>query len=357
VSGTAAVEMKLATNQHINDEAWGFHDIEFELQSCGARLDDGEGWSVGKKHIVDGTMYMGAFTQGDRPKKSITGLEVDCTYKLRAVIDTWASTDRETFTFDINGRKTVWGSNEMRHAGGCDHGWNLHPDGLGVKVGSPGSRHGGWKDCWKDFETIFRAPQDGQVDIEFHIAVNQHINDEGWGFHDLVIEKLHCDPIPPTEDNCGGLDGGGWKLVRHVQSGHAWHPARDQLRGTDQYGAVSGPTAGHAWSKRFDGETYNQFLFATGDCEHWLIATKDSVIGWYANGHRQILSSSKSASPHQARWYRRQGNHEDPWISTIDHSPAIGQGEIVYGENNFGSTHANAVLPNHQGANVYIRQK
>ena len=79
------------------------------------------------------------------------------------------------------------------------------------------------------------------------------------------------------------------------------------------------------------------------------------VLGWYSNGQRQILKSSTHSSPYRARWYRRRGALEDPWISLNDHHPAIGQGNILYGENNFGSTHASAILPRHGGANVYIR--
>merc|ERR1712178_285767 len=88
----------------------------------------------------------------------------------------------------------------------------------------------------------------------------------------------------------------------------------------------------------------------------WLVAPKSSVLGWYANGNRQITESSTHKSPYQARWYRRQGAKEDPWISLNDHGPAIGQGNIVYGENRFGGTHASAVLPSHQGANVFCCQ-
>jgi len=158
-------------------------------------------------------------------------------------------------------------------------------------------------------------------------------------------------------DNCGGLDGGNWNLVRHVPAGNAWHPATDQLRGTDVYGSPDGPLASSPWTTAFSSTPFTEFLFATGDCEHWLIATRESVLGWYANAARPIKMSSKSSSPHAARWYRRQGNKEDPWISTIDHGPAIGQGEIVYGEQSFGSTHANTVLSQHDGANVFIRNE
>ena len=60
------------------------------------------------------------------------------------------------------------------------------------------------------------------------------------------------------------LDGGGWKLVRHVPEGSRWHPATDQLRGSDIYGTPSGPLSSQAWSIPFNEECFNQFLFATG---------------------------------------------------------------------------------------------
>lgn len=157
-------------------------------------------------------------------------------------------------------------------------------------------------------------------------------------------------PIQPA--GCPAA-GAGWKLVRHVPAGNSWHPARDQLTGTSVYGSPA--NSGNAWSVKFSSTPFNEFLFATGDCKKWLIAKKDQVLGWYSNGQRQILKSSTHSSPYTAAWYRRQGALEDPWISLNDHHPAIGQGNILYGENNFGSTHASAILPRHGGANVYIR--
>jgi len=38
-----------------------------------------------------------------------------------------------------------------------------------------------------------------------------------------------------------------------------------------------------------------------------------------------------------------------------DHGNAISAGKILYGENSFGSTHASAILPAHNGANVWIK--
>lgn len=39
-----------------------------------------------------------------------------------------------------------------------------------------------------------------------------------------------------------------------------------------------------------------------------------------------------------------------------DHGQAIGNGMIVYGENNFGNAHAANILPAHNGANVFVRK-
>ena len=141
-----------------------------------------------------------------------------------------------------------------------------------------------------------------------------------------------------------------------MKPGNNWHPSRDRLAGTSVYG-TEGVDA-NDWSVNFASKVpgFDQFLFATGDCAHWLIANVVDVNGNYANAYRNIQSSSKQATPYQARWYNRNGVTEDPWISVIDHSPAIGQGEIVYGENRFGGTHASAVLPKHGGADVYIRK-
>lgn len=188
------------------------------------------------------------------------------------------------------------------------------------------------------------------------------LNDEQTILTDVIdmLENLHGKH---TNSNIclngnGPTDNGGWELVRRVKAGNAWHPAADGLRGFSEYGAfVDDPQADSTFSKKFDNEQFNQFLFITGDCDKWLIATKDAVIGeFYSNSNRPIISSSKSSTPYQALWYYRCDTCEDPWVSTIDHGPAIGAGEILYGENNFGSTHAAAILPQHNGANVFIRQ-
>jgi len=151
--------------------------------------------------------------------------------------------------------------------------------------------------------------------------------------------------------------GGHWTLVRRVKAGNKWHPSTDQLMGTDVYGSfVNDPTADATFSKAFDINQVSEFLFATGDGQKWLVASKDSVVGgFYANELRPIMASSKSGTAHSARWYRRNGVREDPWISLSDHHPAIGAGDILYGGDSFGHTHASAILPHHNGANVFVR--
>ena len=132
----------------------------------------------------------------------------------------------------------------------------------------------------------------------------------------------------------------------------------DQLRGTEEYGNPNDKN--EAFSIMFDQEDFNEFLFSTGDCEKWLIARKDQVIGengdaFYTNEERNIMKSSTSESSYKAKWYRREGSLEDPWISLTDHATAIGNNDILYGELSFGGQMA-AVLNKHNGARVFIRK-
>jgi hypothetical protein len=153
-------------------------------------------------------------------------------------------------------------------------------------------------------------------------------------------------------------DGGGWMLVRRVAPGPAWHAATDQLRGDQPaYGTwTSDPTMDASFGIPFNNLQYDQLMFATGDGQQWLIVDRDVVTVQPSNPYSaQISMSSTSATPYQAQWYYRAGNPEDPWISLTDHSSAIGQGNLLYGENGYGGAHAANVLPAHNGANVFIR--
>ena len=84
--------------------------------------------------------------------------------------------------------------------------------------------------------------------------------------------------------HCGyHINNGGWTLVRHAPGGFTkWHPATDNLAGTDEYGDPStGPMSRLAWSIPFETAVmgYDEFLFTTGDCSKWLITKKTEVEG------------------------------------------------------------------------------
>jgi len=159
----------------------------------------------------------------------------------------------------------------------------------------------------------------------------------------------------------GGI-GSGWKLVRRVKAGNTWHPSRDSLHGTEAYGTfVDNPTVDATFSKKWDENKCNWFLFATGDGTKWMVMEREAVMNngnVYANRHRRIVKAHNKCNGGTAAMYSRcpRGGCEDPWLSTIDHRPAIGAGEILFGEASWGGTHAAAILPKHKGANVFCSE-
>lgn len=165
--------------------------------------------------------------------------------------------------------------------------------------------------------------------------------------------------------NLGAFDGGaradaanigaGWRLVRRVAAGDSWHPAVDQLIGTAVYDDGKG-TFSHA----FADADFDQFLFATGDLQKWLIAERTQIQRPPVSREfvGTIVRSSLSPTNSTAKWWHRAAitNPEDPWVSLVDHEEAVVSGDILYGENSYGGQQANATLPVHNGANVYIRK-
>jgi hypothetical protein len=140
-------------------------------------------------------------------------------------------------------------------------------------------------------------------------------------------------------------------LVRRV-TGDAWHPAKDNLVGTETYGAPCGPSDACTFSTKFDTVEFTEFRFATGDGELWMVMKKEEVYSAGANENKQIESSYLSATPTQAKMYNRSGAAEDPWLSAVDHGVATQQ--MLYGENSHTAHHLTS-LANHNGANVFIR--
>ena len=170
------------------------------------------------------------------------------------------------------------------------------------------------------------------------------------------------------------VDGGGWKKVRHVPAKWdvdnngvdipAWHPATDSLAGTDTYGldANGKPESDDTpWSLEFAnavptwGDNNDEFLFATGDCKKWVVATKDAVIGENYNlDGRTIKLSSTNKNTYVAKWYNRAAKPEDPWVSITGHSQSIVPCLILYGEN--GEKGNACAIEQNDGADVYIRK-
>ena len=141
-------------------------------------------------------------------------------------------------------------------------------------------------------------------------------------------------------------------MVRHLPPSDCWHSPSDHLAGKESFGNSS--LDGVPWSVPF-GE-FDEFLFASGNFEKWLVTTKEAVLGsFYANEEREILKSSKSPTPYKARWYNRDGVDEDPWISLTDHHDAISSNDLIYGGNSFDwASHTNHIRL-FGGMNVFVR--
>jgi hypothetical protein len=138
----------------------------------------------------------------------------------------------------------------------------------------------------------------------------------------------------------------GWKEVRSIPAQKTWHPAKDKLAGTEAYGSAYSST--EPWSVKFDNIKFDQFMFTSGDYTKWVVAHKDSVIGWYNKQSRPILRSSSNSKPYKAIWYRRTGNPEDPWVSIGNYNSGVVHGSAS-------TTSNNAIPLANGGAKVFIR--
>jgi len=194
---------------------------------------------------------------------------------------------------------------------------------------------------------------------DVNITGNLHVQNVYWRgkvwepdwiptYYPTPLPTLHPTPRPTLQPT-SMYDG--WTLVRRVISGTTWHPTNDDLTGSAVYGTAStDPTVASTFSIRFDNIAFTEFMFATGDGQHWLIAGKSQVNpgSYYGYATRTITKSSDSASAYGATWLYRSGLLEDPWISIQDHAS-----EVVYGENSH-TAHTQYLLANN-GCNVWIR--
>ncbi len=73
-----------------------------------------------------------------------------------------------------------------------------------------------------------------------------------------IAMKFYCENV---------LDGGGWVLVRRVRQGSVWHPATDNLAGSQPaYGTYGGPTFDATFGRPYSSwiSSNTEFLFTTG---------------------------------------------------------------------------------------------
>ena len=86
-----------------------------------------------------------------------------------------------------------------------------------------------------------------------------------------ICKTFGANNLPSSAYKNGNM-WGLFKLARRVEQGTKWHPANDDLRGTDKYGNPptnprTGPTGTMQWK-------YNQvqyFMFSTGDFSEWYV--------------------------------------------------------------------------------------
>ena len=167
-----------------------------------------------------------------------------------------------------------------------------------------------------------------------------------------------------NQSNCASSSfpaNSGWTLVRRTPGN--MHQASDRLCGTEMYGTPnSSPTGGAAFSVNFENTVpgYNEFLFATGNCNYWMVFKKKtiwgssscnavSVDGSYVRCERSILG----ASPYLSQVYRRlYCCPEDPWVQPESgHSQAT----ALHCEANYNANGGGGRGAYNQGLNVYIR--
>ena len=89
--------------------------------------------------------------------------------------------------------------------------------------------------------------------------------------------------------------GGDWLLVRHAHN--EWHPATDNLKGTDVYGTFdNNPESNNSWSIQFDNvlESDNStlFMFSNGECSEWMVVENNQFNTEFGEGiDRYIIAS------------------------------------------------------------------
>eukprot|EP01083_Nonionella_stella_P091795 256707_1 len=159
------------------------------------------------------------------------------------------------------------------------------------------------------------------------------------------------------QTHCDRVDGGGWQLVRHAYNG--WHPATDNLNGTDVYGVYSeDPQSVSTWSIPFSSDGFIQFLVSNGNCSEWMITTHDEFrTTSNTNPYLGHIIASHDSINYDASWYFRSERDEDPLLSFNDYQ-INNYHTLLYAEASYSDTNAlqRFLIPNADlSVNVWIR--
>lgn len=178
----------------------------------------------------------------------------------------------------------------------------------------------------------------------------------GSGLTEQCKDGIRALPV----DSPLNFDGGGWTLVRRVAPGGGWHPATDNLYGSQAYGSPTlaerfDPTADKTWSVDWSSWDVDEIMLAHGTMHHWLITTPEAIHGDYSNAARSVIKTSNLGEPHKIVWYNRANSPIDPLIGVADWVHVSHDSDkALYLED---STLDRApVLQAQNGANVFVRR-
>lgn len=177
-------------------------DVDAGHGGCASVKDTPDGWSNTKHATHDGVTYMGLFAHGQKLITKEFKLLGGVTYKWKFVFDTWASVDMEPITLKANDQSFPIQS-RIYHT--CNNGWSEYPTGWGQKVGGFPNYY---KDCFKNIENTFKAPANGIVTVTIGMAIDQGVDNEGWGFHNMEFEPQDC-PSPASGGGAGKIEMDG----------------------------------------------------------------------------------------------------------------------------------------------------
>jgi hypothetical protein len=191
------------------------------------------------------------------------------------------------------------------------------------------------------------APQDTttRYTYSYRVPVESIVRVDGGGHS---IQYCDLNQVPDVPLFRKDFQGKEWTLVRRVKPGPSWHPATDELLGTDEYGTYCGErgaadhcdTSAATFSIPFGDHgrssmVWDQIMFAAGDMSMFVILDKaemDACTEGTNDGQwfPQVAQGSGHPEPYSVTQYCRQGAEEDPWLS-VDQHPT----NVVYGEGSF----------------------